>query len=564
MSSRQLERNADGTLDRRLSRNRANAKGARQDRLTRFKEDPLEGMTEEEAEEWIYQSCLTPQTYAENILQCDVFPKQVEIMEAIQRYELLAIAGCNSSGKTFTLSPTSLWDLTVNDSIGILQIAPTGAQSKGVFWRDMRRLYRGSAIAQELLDHSEMHNLNIEVSDERYAMAMTPGDVMAARGYHSQVLRFLLDEANGIDADIHTAIKGITASGDITIIMLGNPTVNSGLFYDAFMEKELGWHCMNISSFDSPNLLNLEVPHWFDESSEAPGEIEPEDRIKLAYLTYLRRQWLKKRDSQPDHLIPEYQILTDDVTPHLTRRKFVADQEVEWARSGHPSWYGQVLGVFPDEGVSQLFSRSMLRKAEIHEEYRPGAGPMLWGVDPAGMGQNEFTLSGVQLDLRTYHHAEVVRGAFQGEDAFEQVIATMAPYMPNGMSWWINIDRLGPGERPAIELKRWAAQWGVPVMAFAAQSKSTNPLIFKDLKSQMYCFFRDLLLTGAITGITDRKTIQQLLSIRYQFAGAGQTQIEGKEKMEKRGVESPDRAEALIFAAFNLVQFQPFMEFLST
>ena len=199
----------------------------------------------------------------------------------------------------------------------------------------------------------------------------------------------------------------------------------------------------------------------------------------------------------------------------------------------------------------------MLRKAEVHEEYVPGRGPMLWGVDPAGMGQNEFTLSGIQLDLQTYHHAEVVRGAFQGEDAFEQVIATMAPYMPNGMSWWINIDRLGPGERPAIELKRWAAQWGVPVMAFAAQSKSTNSLIFKDLKSQMYCFFRDLLITGAITGITDRKTIQQLLSIRYQFAGAGQTQIEGKEKMEKRGVESPDRAEALA-----LVQFQPFMEFL--
>ena len=142
--------------------------------------------------------------------------------------------------------------------MGVLEIAPTGSQSRAVYWRDMRSLYNRSEAAQEMLGKSTMNNLNIEVTERVYAQAMTPGDVMSARGYHSAELLFILDEANGIDADIMTAIKGTTASGHTTIIQLGNPTNNSGLFYDAFMGEDSSWYTMNISAFDSPNLLSLE------------------------------------------------------------------------------------------------------------------------------------------------------------------------------------------------------------------------------------------------------------------------------------------------------------------
>ena len=353
-------RNADGSLDRRNSNNRGNRAGARAERMRRHMWNPTEGMTQDEVDEFVFNSCQDPVEFATKVLGAELFPRQIEMMEALQTYNRLAVAGCNASGKTFTIVPYSLWRLTMADAIEIIQIAPTESQSKGVYWTDMRRMYFGSVIAGELLENAEMYSLSFEIDEQRYAHAMTPKNMLAARGYHAPELLFLMDEANGIEGDVHDAIKGVTASGDTTIVMLGNPTNNSGPFYDAFHNTDLGWRTMNISAFDSPNLISLVVPEWFEEVSDAPGEISEENRIKLSYLVYLYKRYLNKRDSMPQKDINEYQILTDDVTPHQCKRMFVAEQCVEWAPKASPSWFGQVLGVFPDEGENQMYARHLL------------------------------------------------------------------------------------------------------------------------------------------------------------------------------------------------------------
>ena len=138
----------------------------------------------------------------------------------------------------------------------------------------------------------------------------------------------------------------------------------------------------------------------------------------------------------------------------------------------------------------------------------------------------------------------------------EHVLERMLPYMDDCL--WINVDRLGAGERSAIEIARFGAQWGVSVMTFASQSKSTNPTLFKDLKAQMYFYMRDMMFMGNLKGLTDRTTKQQLLAVRYEYGNNGAFQIESKKNMKKRGVDSPDRAEALIYAAFDLSSFEPF------
>jgi hypothetical protein len=51
-----------------------------------------------------------------------------------------------------------------------------------------------------------------------------------------------------------------------------------------------------------------------------------------------------------------------------------------------------------------------------------------------------------------------------------------------------------------------------------------------------------------ITELTDDKTIAQLASLRYQHNARGQVVIESKEEARKRGVRSPDRAEAVMLA----------------
>ena len=71
---------------------------------------------------------------------------------------------------------------------------------------------------------------------------------------------------------------------------------------------------------------------------------------------------------------------------------------------------------------------------------------------------------------------------------------------------------------------------------------------FKNLKAELFWRVRMLLKDGEPGGITDQTTQRQLISIHGDYDERGRFFIEAKRDAEKRGVKSPDRAEAYILA----------------
>jgi hypothetical protein len=71
---------------------------------------------------------------------------------------------------------------------------------------------------------------------------------------------------------------------------------------------------------------------------------------------------------------------------------------------------------------------------------------------------------------------------------------------------------------------------------------------FANLKAQLYRKLRELFQDGAIHGLNNELAISQLASIKWKANLRGLTQIESKDEMAKRGIRSPDRAEAIILA----------------
>lgn len=51
-----------------------------------------------------------------------------------------------------------------------------------------------------------------------------------------------------------------------------------------------------------------------------------------------------------------------------------------------------------------------------------------------------------------------------------------------------------------------------------------------------------------MAGLVDERAISQLATIRYSYNARGQLVIESKEDARRRGVKSPDRAEAIMLA----------------
>jgi hypothetical protein len=71
---------------------------------------------------------------------------------------------------------------------------------------------------------------------------------------------------------------------------------------------------------------------------------------------------------------------------------------------------------------------------------------------------------------------------------------------------------------------------------------------FLNLKAELYWGTRMRFESCDVAGLTDEKTIAQLASIRYRHNARGQVVIESKGEARKRGVRSPDRAEAVMLA----------------
>jgi hypothetical protein len=51
-----------------------------------------------------------------------------------------------------------------------------------------------------------------------------------------------------------------------------------------------------------------------------------------------------------------------------------------------------------------------------------------------------------------------------------------------------------------------------------------------------------------VSGLTDELALMQLASIRYEINPRGLIEIDSKDNLRKRGIKSPDRAEAIMLA----------------
>jgi hypothetical protein len=126
----------------------------------------------------------------------------------------------------------------------------------------------------------------------------------------------------------------------------------------------------------------------------------------------------------------------------------------------------------------------------------------------------------------------------------------------------VRVDSIGIGYTFALELR----DQGVPVSMVnvgeaPSDLKDEHFVAYREkyanLKAQLYWGLRLRLERGDFAGLMDDQTIAQLTSIRYSHNSRGRVQIESKEDARKRGVKSPDRAEAVMLCFADIPTAEP-------
>ncbi len=224
--------------------------------------------------------------------------------------------------------------------------------------------------------------------------------------------------------------------------------------------------------------------------------------------------------------------LDQNPRPYLTTRRWVKEKYLEWGL-GHPLWESRVLGNFPLQSEDALLSLSWLEQAKLRTE---GDGELWAGLDVAGPGEDETVLC-VRRGPRI-----ILLRAWAGRDARGDVLAALLPYKSQLKK--VNVDSVGIGYYMAQHLR----DHGLPVAEINVGQSSREDGKYSNRKAELYWSFRLRAICGDLAGLTDEKTIAQLAGIRYSHNSRGQIVIESKEDARKRGVKSPDRAEAVMLA----------------
>ena len=429
-----------------------------------------------------------PVTFTRAILRKDTWSVQNDILRSVAAHPRTAVKACHSSGKTFIAAAAALWWVTAHKDGIVVTTAPTWNQVRRLLWGEIRKT---AADLKDFYGGIQPDTTSFNLGPNRYAIGLSTNEGVNFQGFHGKIL-IIMDEAPGIQGDIWEAIEGIRAGGDVRILALGNPVIASGPFYDAFTTNRQGWSTMTISAFDTPNLAGLTMDSLL---------ALPEDELDR------------------------------NARPYLTTRRWVKEKYHEWGPD-NPIWDSRVMGNFPSQSAYSLISLGWLEAAQEREGKR--TGKLTAGIDVAGPGEDETVLA-VRDGNELIHLQSWTKPDPRGE-----VLAALEQF--RGRLRLVNLDTAGIGYYFGKHLE----DAGLPVKHINVGSAPSSPSKYANLKAEAYWGLRLRFQEGDIAGLKDERAVGQLAGILWDTNPLGRIVIESKDDARKRGVKSPDRAEAIM------------------
>lgn len=198
----------------------------------------------------------------------------------------------------------------------------------------------------------------------------------------------------------------------------------------------------------------------------------------------------------------------------------------------------EVTGEFPAQGDRQFINREVVADACVRglERYDDHAA-LCMGVDPARFGDDSTVIRFRQgRDARSIP-AIVMKGADNMMVA-NKCAELIGKFNPDG----VFIDS-GAGAGIIDRLK----EMGFHVFEVQFGSAAEDPTYF-DHRTELWARMRDWIGGAMLSSESeeDRKLIEDLVGPEYEFMGReDRIKLESKEKMKKRGLASPDNADAL-------------------
>lgn len=453
-----------------------------------------------------------PVAWAEEKLGMFLWSVQKQIMESVRDNRMTAVKSCHGPGKSFTASSTAGWWIDAHPlgSAFALTTAPSWPQVQTILWREIRRRYVEGHLPGRITLDCQWH-LGREGSkrgaedEEIVAMGRKPADYdqHTLQGLHARYFLAILDEAGGIDEFLWNAVLALVTNENARVLAIGNPDDPNSRFAQ-ICEPGSGWNVITIPVWETP-LFPQEVC----------------DELGFGWV----------RTIPPEEVPPE-------VAEGLVSPMWVLDRVKDYG-VGSPIWVSKIEGEFPDVSDEYLISPSLVRQC-INRDL-PGFEIGRYGLDVARMGTDKSALyrnrGGVIRRVAVWAKQDTMQSAGRAAMVFNAHGANQVP---------CTIDIIGLGAGVFDRLR----ELGFQVAPHQGSQSALNKLKFYNRRSEVYWTFREMMERGEIDLDADDDQLHaQLTSIKWTIADStGKIKVETKEDMAKRGMPSPDLADAAVLS----------------
>ena len=411
---------------------------------------------------------------------------QCELLRAVADPEIRRVS-CRSGhgvGKSTAVALAAVWHVLMRVPSKTVVTAPTSAQLFDACFAEMKNIAK--RLKPPFDDLLEIKSDRIELKSQpetTFISCRTSRQEQpeALAGVHADSVLLLADEASGISPNIFEAASGSMSGHNATTVLTGNPTRNTGFFYDTHNRLKDDWYTMHVSCVDSTRVA-------------------------------------------------------DD---------FVEDMKKRYSEDS-PAYHVRVLGNFPPSEEDTvipvaLIDQAMNNDIKIHEDT-----PAIWGLDVARQGSDSSVLAKRQGPI--VHPLTVWRNL----DLMQLTGAVKAEYdaidNPAKRPVEIIVDSNGFGAGVLDRLR----ELDLPARGLNVSERALQKETYLNLRAELWFKIKSWLEGMDVKLPRDDALWAELAAPRYHFTSSGKLQVESKEAMKKRGVASPDRADAVALCLANV------------
>lgn len=423
-----------------------------------------------------------PDYFFEKWLGVNLWEKERELLQSVKTFRKTTVRSCHSSGKTFTVARIALWFLYGFPPAVVIDTAPTDRQVRNQFWREFRAAHQRALRPLG----GELLKTQFNIDEDWYAFGFSTRETVGEG---------VADKFQGFH-------------GKNILFIVDEASGVSPAIFEAIDGCLASGCVVRLIYVGNPTCNEGRFTEAFKDSSFNPIHISafdiPNVKEKKVIIPGLATwEWVEEM-----------------------KKKYGEDSDV---------YKIKVLGEFPSKSSDTVISVDLVEKAIDAEREIFGEEEIL-GVDPARYGDDSTAII-----WRKGNRARVVE-KIQGQDTM-RIAGLIKNYLTKDFEkakTHIDIIGLGVGifdrlrEQPEVADRVCGVN-----TAKDAQEKED----YKNLRAEGWHVAKEWLKTAILEKHEDW---YQLAKPKYKILSSGQIQLESKEDMKKRGVSSPDVADALV------------------